>query len=591
MQLSENPPQSYNILQDKTMDHPSLYYSSHQVPYSDTMNSENHPGTRSIPHRQRDRFSSVARGLNDFQTVHNMSNYLSPGPESFYNTPAQLDNHVMGTQKKWSRSPVNLNVSRTSTTTSLFRYRNVPLEAESSVIDPLPDVLTNDQGLGLRKQLEAYIHGYHPSGFQPQGIAHGRNVPTDAPPSNQVAPQGPGNAQHIDSRPTYYSGDNVRPAAHPRQAYSTSFDFNYAAPPQMYDPSYISTPVAVSPRIKSEHCEPSGVVADSGIFTTCSPTLNVTRDIKPESLDTCPSHHSRDVSELNDSELPTTTPIPRPQRRRRRRRRIPTANRSKAVSSSNSATSPRSSPPPSVAGSLDSSTTLTPDHGIEYDFNLKYPQPSNNSVEVEVDPDEIFREFTTLHDNVYLGGGCQMVDLGAPDVPTVKKEHESNTSEPNTAQHSASQPVGDAVKKEHVPNTSEPNTTQHSASQPVEDASSEKTAMPQQKKRKRSTSDAITPEPDRHQQAQKPRKKKMNRSSTPRTLSDDPRRINPNFLYFCADSKCYASLNVRYGFGGFKTKEDAQRHLLVHSPARFICSLPHRSGKEYCGKRADNFRE
>ena len=566
MQLSENPPQSYNILQDKTMDHPSPYYSSHQIPYLATMNSASHPGTCSTPPRHRDRFSSVARGLNDFQTVHNMSNYLSPSPDSFYNTPAQLDNYVMGTEKKWSRSPVNLNVSRTSTTTtSLFRYRNVPLEAESSVMDPLHDILTNDQGLSLREQPEAYVHGYHPSGFQPQGIAHGRNFPTDAPPSNQGTPQGPGNAQHIGSRPTYFSDDNVRPAAPPRQAYSTSFDFNYAAPSQSFDPSYISTPVAVSPRIKSERCEPSEISADPGIFTTCCPTLNVTSDIKPESLDTYPSHHSRNVSELNDFKLPTTTPIPRPQRRRRRRRRISTATRSKAVDSSNTATSPRPTPPPSIAGSVDSSTTVTSDHSIEYDSNLKYPQPSNKSVDIEVDPDEIFREFTTFHDNIYLGGGCQMVDLGAPDVPVVKKEHESNTSEPNTAQHSASQPVKDANSKQN--------------------------AVPPQKKRKRTTSDAITPEPERYQQAQKPRKKKTHRSNTPRTLSDDPRRINPTFLYFCVDSKCYASLNVRYGFGGFKTKEDAQRHLLVHSPARFTCSLPHRSGKEYCGKRADNFRE
>ena len=573
------------------MDHPSPYYSSHQIPYLATMNSASHPGTCSTPPRHRDRFSSVARGLNDFQTVHNMSNHLSPGPDGFYDTPAHLDNYVMGTQKKWSRSPVNLNVSRTSTTTSLFRYRNVPLEAESSVIDPLPDVLTNDQGLGLRKQLEAYIHGYHPSGFQPQGIAHGRNVPTDAPPSNQVTPQGPGNAQHIDSRPTYYSGDNVRPTAPPRQAYSTSFDFNYAAPSQSFDPSYISTPVSVSPRVKSEHYEPSGVVVDSGIFTTCCPTGNVTRDIKRESLETCPSHRSRNVSELSDFKLPTTTGIPRPQRRRRRRRRISTATRSKAVDSSHSVTSSGPTPPPSVAGSVDSSTTLAPGHEIEYDANLKYPQPSNKSVDIEVDPDEIFREFTTFHDNIYLGGGCQMVDLGAPDVPTVKKEHESNTSEPNTAQHSAIQPVGDAVKKEHLPITSEPSATQHSASQPVKDTSSKQNTVPPQKKRKRSTSDAITPEPEQHQQVKKPQKKRTHRSNTPRTLSDDPRRINPSFLYFCADSKCYASLNIRYGFGGFKTKEDAQRHLLVHSPARFICNLPHRSGKEYCGKRADNFRE
>ena len=545
------------------MEHPSLYYSSHQAPYLDDMNPASHPDTRSTPHHQRDRFSSVASGLNDFQTVQNMNNYLFPGPESFYNTPAQLDDHVMGTEKKWSQSPVNLNVCRTSTTTSLFRYRNVPLEAESSVMDPLHDILTNDQGLGLRDQLEAYAYGYHPSGFQPQGIAHARNCPTDAPTFNQVTPQGQGNAQHIGSRTIHYSGENVRPAAPPHQASSTSFEFNYAAPPQIFDPSYVSAPVAVSPRIKSEHSEPSRISADLGIFTTCCPTLNATGDIKAESLDTfTPSHHSRNVSELNEFDSPTTNPIPRLQRPCRRP--IPTATRSKAVDPSDTATSPSPTPPPSVAGSVDSSTTLTPDRGIEYDLNLKYPQPSNNSVEIEADPDQMFRDFTTFYDNIYLGGGCQLVDLGAPELPIVKREHVPDALEPGAAQHSAGQPVGDA--------------------------GSEQKALPQKQKRKRTTSDAISTETEQYRMAKKPRKK-ANPGSVPRPVSDDPRRNNPDFIYFCADGQCYASLAPKYAFGGFKTKEDAQRHLLVHEPARFICSLPHRNGKEYCGKRADNFRE
>ena len=547
------------------MEHPSLYYSSHHAPYLDAMNPASYPGTRSPPHRQRDRFSSVASGLNDFQTVPNMNKYLSPGPDNFYNTPAQLDDYVMGTEKNWSRSPVNLNVSRTSTTTSLFRYRNIFLEAESSVMDPLHDILTNDQDSSLREQLGACAYWYHPSDFQPQGIAHGRNCPTDAPPSYQFTPQGSGNAQHTGSQTTHYSGEDLRPAAPPRQASSASFDFNYAAPPQISDPSYVSAPVAVSPRIKSEHSEPLGISADPGIFTTCCPTLNVTRNIKSEPLDTStPSHHSRNVSELNDLESPTTTPIPRLQRPRGRP--IPAATRSKAVDSSNTATSSRPTPP-TVAGSVDFSTTLTPNRGIEYDPNLTYPQPSNDSVENKDDPDQIFRDFTTFYDNIYLGGGCQMVDLGAPDVPIVKKEDVSDASEPGAAQHDAGQPVGDVDSEERT--------------------------MPQKNKRKRTTSDATLTETEGHQQAKKSGKT-TNPSSVPRTGSDDPRRYNPDFLYFCADGKCYATLTPDYAgdaFGGFKTKEDAQRHLLIHEPGRFICSLPHRNGKDYCGKRADNFRE
>ena len=235
------------------MENPLLYFSSPQVPYLDAMNSASHPGTRSTPHRQRDRFSSVASGLNDFQTVQNMNNYLSPGLDSFYSMPAQLDDDVMGIDKKWSRSPVNLNVSRISTTTSLFCCEYLPLQADFSVRDPLHDIPTNEQGLGMMEQLEACGYGYLPSGFRPQGIAHGKNFPTNAPPLDQVTPQEPGNAQHIGSRTMHYNDENVRPAAHAHRPSSTNFDFTYAAPPQISNPPDVSTTIAASPTIKSEH--------------------------------------------------------------------------------------------------------------------------------------------------------------------------------------------------------------------------------------------------------------------------------------------------------------------------------------------------
>ena len=396
------------------MENPLLYHSSPQVPYPDAMNSASHPGTRSIHHRQRDRFSSVASGLNDFQTVQNMNNYLSPGPDSFYNTPARLDDDVMGTDKKWSRSPVNLNVSRISTTTSLFCCEYLPLQADFRARDPLHDILTNDQGLDLMEQLEACGYGYPPSGFQPQGIACGRNFSTNSPPFNQGTSQGPGNAQHIDSQKIDYSDENVHPAAHPRQPSSANFDFNYAAPPQISDPPYLSTNVAVSPTIKSEHSEPSNVPANSDVFTTYYSTQNIIRDVKPESLDTfTPSHHSQNVSKLNDFDFTITAPIPR--RQRRRRQGVPTATRSKAVESSNIATSPRSTPPPSVAGNVDSSTTLTPGHPTKYSPNINRSEPSTTSVENKAGPGELFFDWTFHHKDP--GDEFEVCELNTTDIP------------------------------------------------------------------------------------------------------------------------------------------------------------------------------
>ena len=546
------------------MEHPSPYHTSNQVPYLDVVNPASHLGTYSTPHRQRDRYSSVASGLNDFQTLHNidMNNFLSPGPNSFHNTPAQLDDYVMGTEKKWSQEPMDLNFSHTSTTRSLFRYLNVPLDAESSVMNPLHNILTNDQGLDLMEQLEAWASGYHPNGLQPQGIAHGRNFPTDAPPCNQVTHQGPGNAQHIDSRARQYSGDNVRPTAPPRQAYSTTFDFNYAAPPQMFDP-YVSDPVAISPEIKSEYCEPSEISTDPGFFTTCCPTGNVTRDIKLESLDTfTPLHRSRNVSESNDYESPTVTPVPRLQRRRRRP--IPAATRSEALDFSNTAASPPPPPPPIVTGVVDSSMTLTPGRSIEYDLNLTYPEPSNNIVENKDDPDAFLRYITTFYDDPNpLGSERRMADLGAPDVPIVKKEHVRDAPKPSAAQHSPGQSVGDA--------------------------GSEQKAVHKAKKRKRTRSDAISTETKQHQQAKKPRRK-TNPNSTRGNLSHDHRRRHPTWLFFCVDQECYASTNPIHSFRGFVTKEDAQRHLLTHGPPRFFCPYSHKTGKGFEAKRADNFK-
>ena len=542
------------------MENPLLYYSSPQVPYLDAMNSASHPGTRSIPHRQRDRFSSVASGLDDFQTVQNMNNYLSPGPDSFYNTPAQLDDDVMGIDKKWSRSPVNLNVSRISTTTSLFCCEYLPLQTDFSVRDPLHDILANEQGLGLMEQLEACGYGYLPSGFQPQGIARERNFPTNAPPFNQVTPQGPCNAQHIGSRTIHYNDESVPPAAHPRQPSSTNLDFSYAAPPQISDPPYLSTNVAVSPTIKSEHNEPSNVPADSDVFTTYYPTQNMIRDIKPEFLDTLtPSHHSCDVSELNDFEFTITAPIPR--RQRRRRQGVPTATRSKAVESSNTATSPRPTPPPSVAGNVESPTTVTPGRPTTYFPNSNKPEPSTTSVDNKAGPGELFFDMTFHHQDP--GDEFEVRELDTTDIPSIKDHHEPNASEPRTAQQSAAQPV--------------------------RDADSNQKPTPQKNKRKRPTFDAIPPETQRHPPAKKPRKKTSPRS-LPKPTSDDPRRIEPTFLYFCVEDGCPASLNHRPAFGGFKAKEDAARHLTRHEPPRFICSRPHSNGKDHTCNRSDNLR-
>ena len=541
------------------MEHPSLHYSSHQMPFLDAMNPASHPETRSTPDRQRDRLSSAASGLNYSQTVHNMNNYFSPAPNSFYNTPTHPDDYVMGTDKRWSQ---NLDFYRTSTTTSLFHYRNVPVEADSSVTDPLHDNLTNNRGLGLGEQLETCAECYHPSGSQPPGIAHGRNFPTDAPPFNQSTPQGPCNTQQIGSQPTHHSGNNVRPTAPPLQAYPTNFDFTYTAPPQIFNPSYVPDPLTLSPKIKSEYREPLGPPTDSSIFTTCYPTWNVPKDIKSESFDTStPLHQSRNVSELNDFESPTRTPVPRPQRRRRRR--SPTANSFKAVESSNITTSPcpTSPPPPNVTGNVDSSTTLTPGRPIEYESRLTNPEPSNDTVENQDDLDAFLRSITTLYDDTQpLGSDSQTIDLDASAIPIIKKEH--------------------------IPDATEPSTAQPSPVQPVKDIESSQKALPREKKRKRPTSSTNPPEPAQQPQAKKPRPRKPP-NSIPRPASADPRRRNPACLYFCVDWDCRTSLNPAYGFTGFKTKEDAQRHLTVHGPDRFFCGLC----DNYSGKRADHFRE
>ena len=358
----------------------------------------------------------------------------------------------------------------------------------------------------------------------------------------------------------HYSDESVRPAAHPRQPSSTTFDFNYAAPPQISDPPYLSTTVAVSPTIKSEHNEPSNNPANSDVFTTYDPTQNMIRDIKPESLDTfIPSHHSRNVSELNDFEFTITAPIPCSQRRRRRW--VPTATRSKAVESSNIATSPRSTPPPSVAGNVDSSTTLTPGHPITYSPNINRPEPSTSSVENKAGPGELFFDWTFHHKDP--GDEFEVCELDTTDIPLTKDHHDPDASEPSAAQHNAARPV--------------------------QDVNSNQNPTPQKTKRRRTTSDAITPETQLHPPAKKPRKKPPPRS-LPKPSSDDPRRNEPTFLYFCVEDGCKRSLNHRPAFNGFKAKEDAARHLTIHEPPGFICSRPHSNGKDHSCNRSDNLR-
>ena len=159
----------------------------------------------------------------------------------------------------------------------------------------------------------------------------------------------------------------------------------------------------------------------------------------------------------------------------------------------------------------------------------------------------------------------QVCDLDTKDIPLIKDQHEPDTLETGAAPHSVGQPIKDVGSKQK--------------------------AVPPKKRRKRTTSDAVPTGPGRHPKAKKPRKKKENVSRVPRPARVDTRRTKPDWLYFCLKEACDTSQAPTNKFRGFKSKEDAQRHLYRHEKAQYICPLSHRDDKAYAAKRSDHLRK
>ncbi len=101
------------------------------------------------------------------------------------------------------------------------------------------------------------------------------------------------------------------------------------------------------------------------------------------------------------------------------------------------------------------------------------------------------------------------------------------------------------------------------------------------------------PQPQTVSQARSKSHQKRQNQGVPNGIrkitSTRKRRMNPRVLYYCSVPTCRCSQERR--FGGFKTAEDARRHKLRHMHPRVICKLPHKGGKEYRCRRADNLMQ
>ena len=553
------------------MEYPLLNHSSHPVSYSDLENSASHNGNHALPNDQGYPLPLGASGLDDFQTVNDVgtNDYFIPGTDSFDKTLAETE-YSLGVEKEHGRSPANLDVSHVSRTTSAFQsYQYALPQTDFSFTAPLHDLQVNEQGVIWRDQLEACANVAPPNGLQTQWTAVGGMLPTDATPFNSLTPQGPSNGQHLVPDSSGYNDENAYHAAHPYQPSSTIVGLPYEAPPTILDPSYALNPVAISPKIKTEHCKLSDISHDQDLSATCCPKLNLTRHIEPEFSSTSTlSHRPHNVNKPTGFESSATTLIPRPQRRRRRLG--PKKSGSEAVDPSSSTTSSRPTLPVSVAGDVNSLTTLIPCDQITYNTNLDRPEPSYISAENEVKPDDAFGELTYHYE--HPGDDCQVTDnalgpfsVSHPDIAVALKFCEA----------------------------------MHDAGLFFQNTGREERSQLMRIDRKRTMSDTF-PESE-HYQTGKEQRKKSDSTSRCRYASDNHRRNDQN-RYWCTNENCTSSLvyafrNHTYEesasrkrpFSGFKNREDMRRHWKCHELHRFVCQFPHKNGKEFSCVRGDNY--
>lgn len=438
-----------------------------------------------------------------------------------------------------------------------------PTPSSTKLADRLNVTNTSDQVVSRKWQLDPYAYrNFRDSLSSRRTTAYGRNWPTDTAPFNSHPPQTIGYGENFAPGISQSNGANVGYAAHPLQPYTPFLGFNSAATPPVLYPPYTSTPVNATPKIKSEQYEPPGHSSASHISSTLTHAPILSNHLDSPFLGTStPSRRAHRVSKLKNFGFPTEMPSLR--RRHRRRPFLQQQQQQQQQPLSPNLYSSRSYLPIATRESVDPSEAHSQDPLIDSTAKTESSEPSNVPKKDEVDFD-FFLDMDALIEKP--PNDCQVSSLNALDKLNPNNQNVPDAPESATAQNTADQPVGTAVLEP------QPQLEQNNRKRTLFPAVPTTTAL------STAISDPVHP-------TTKPRKN-TNPKPVRKNPSSKSRRAEPKARYWCVQADCHASRNR--GFGGFVTREDTRRHLLVHEAPSFVCNLPHKFGQAYTTRRKDN---
>ena len=602
----------------RTMAYPFPESSFLQEPHLDPARVSNYASARSYLPQQGHPSTLNSSDLSSFITLNN-SNLDNLHAAGAIGLNDELTAYFLSIENLRGPNPSNLSVSHAPVTTDSYipDHPGPDMTAYSGVDPhcnhiyqpfsnsiPFNDVSIRDDD-SWRKQLGAEAHGLF---LEPQELALGRKLSTNATPFSGLGPQGFSNPKDLTSSIGNFSNENVYHTAHPHQFSCNISNCNSLEPPKISASSRISTLDNLSPKTNLNCLGPSGISTTSYVSAQrrLAPKMTNTNGLGPPNISShsCTSTPRYLAPNMGSSKHLKPSGVATSSHSSTTRRRAPnvtkynnlgTLGKSTAVqiahtiSKSNNfepygvLPSHRLAPKVDNSSSVDPSDTSTPYHlfsnitnlegpeasgvATPYAFpsetiNPKSPEPSNISVKDEVDLDDVITYFTTLNDDSQQPSEhCDIDDVDAHNTPEVS--------------HS------------HVPDDLEPHPEQCCEGQAVRDTGSVELLQPRRKYQRRNESNVLPAGLEPRQ------KEKVTRSfiskGVRKNASTSARRHDPKNRYFCADPTCQVSQGKNYK--GFPTHEDMERHLRTHEDPKYLCTLPHPPGCQDAFRRLDGLTQ
>lgn len=416
---------------------------------------------------------------------------------------------------------------------------------------------------GWPKQLEADGYGKF---LNPQEMADGRNLQTDATPFSSLDDGAMGNLEGLAPGTASFNSKIFQYTAYPHQPSSSTINLNRPEPPPGFDPLYVSTPHYPS---TNTNANPYGLEPSVIPTVPCVPSQQRSSMILANSYNSFSHNLAPDMSNYGCLE-PSDMPTP-----------------------SQSFIAPSFAPDKNISNSLEPLGFSTPVHPVPRGFEnfelaqdhlnpgLSNPykfQPSSTPALRKIAPKATSPDDLKL---ARVSAPCRL-DPVIPDpdpdqeefalYPAFADDHEdSNGLYPSNNYelsdlHAFNAPT---VNNSCVPDALEPHARQGSTDQPDRDAGSEGVPRVGKKLRRQNKSNILPTGQGPHKRRK--RTKKTNPNGASRYQSSLKRRKDPKYRFWCAIPTCTGSR--QQGHKGRPTIDDMRRHLATHEPEQWLCKL------------------